>query len=147
MRSRWFLVPGMVAILSGAVSCGGDDERDDGPRTPYQQYAADYIDAFCTSLAPCCTFVPFSIGECKTWLGFVMMYEASAARADKYVFYQDRADQCLADIRAQGLCTGVEPASCAGVVEGKLAGGDSCKSSAECPGNERVAGECFENAS
>jgi hypothetical protein len=140
MRCWWnLLTVGFVTCVLGTASCGGDD---DARETPYEEFAGEYADVFCSELAPCCTLVPFSVEECKSFMGFFVVLEAAAARENKFVFHPDLAEQCLADVRAQGLCTGIEPESCRRVTEGKVAGGGACESSAECPSSERASSVC-----
>jgi len=133
------LTAGFVACVLGTASCGGDEEAT---RTPYEEFASEYVDVFCGALEPCCTLVPFSVENCRSLMGFFVVYEAAAARESKFVFHEDRARQCLADLRAQGLCTGIEPESCRDVTEGKIPGGGSCKSGVECPSSDRSASAC-----
>jgi len=140
MRSWWNLIGAAFVASAFALACGGDEEEPE--TTPYERFFGDYADALCESLAPCCTFTQFSVSECRSLLSFFATLEASAARKDRFVFHADRAKQCLADLRTQNLCTGDTPASCDTVTEGKLSGGDSCKSSAECPSSERAAAVC-----
>lgn len=139
MRSRWNLISAAIALSALVFACGGDEEPE---TTPYERFFDDYADALCESLAPCCTFTQFSVSECRSLLSFLGAFEASAARKDRFVFHADRAKQCLAEMRTQSLCTGATPASCDTVTEGKLSGGDACKSSAECPSSERAAAAC-----
>jgi len=139
MPGRWRVVfLGASVLALAAVACDSDEDE---PPTPYEAFLADYADAFCMALEPCCSLVPFSVSDCRSLLGFAFAAGGSA-REDKFVFHEDRGDQCLAELRAEGLCTGVAPASCERVTEGKLAGGEPCKGNAECEASERSQGLC-----
>lgn len=139
MPGRWcarFVRLGMIALA--AVACDSDEEK---PLTPYEAFLDEYADAFCVALEPCCALVPFSVGDCRTFLGFAFA-SGGSAREDKFVFHGDRADQCLAELRAQGVCSGATPASCERVTEGKVLGGFPCRGNAECMSSERSQGLC-----
>jgi hypothetical protein len=140
MRNRWnILGAALVVPALSVVSCGGDEEAE---LTPYERFFDEYVDALCGALEPCCTFTTYSVDECRSLMSFLATYEASAARENRFVFHADRAKQCLADLREQGICSGIAPASCDTVAEGKLAGGEACKSNVECPASERAAAVC-----
>jgi hypothetical protein len=141
MSGRW--LPGCVVlagVLLGAVSCGSESKEEE-PLTPYAKYMESYVSAFCEALAPCCAAIPFDAGTCAQYLGLFVVGEASMADEKLFTFHEDRAAQCLADIRSMGVCTGDDPPSCNLVTEGTLAPGAACNASAECmpaggqPGN------------
>ena len=141
MWFRW--ISGCLAVLVptfGVVACGSEEEPP--PPTPYVKFAEEYSRVFCDALAPCCALVDFSVEACRLLLDLGFVTEAKAAREDLFVFHQDRATQCIADIEAMGLCSGVEPASCHTVTEGRLPGGSVCESSAECLSSDRSRGSC-----
>jgi hypothetical protein len=142
MRCRW--ISGCLAVLVttfGVAAC--ESEEEPPPATPYMKFAEDYSRVFCDALAPCCALLDFDVESCRLWIGLGFVSEAQAARKDLFVFHQDRATQCIADIEAMGLCSGIEPASCRSVTEGTLPGGSECKSSAECVSSDRSPGSCF----
>jgi hypothetical protein len=131
----------VLVTTCGVVACESEEEQP--PPTPYMKYAEEYSKVFCDALAPCCALLDFSIESCRFWIGLGFVSEAAAARGDLFVFHQDRGTQCIADIEALGLCSGVEPESCRTVTEGMLPGGSVCKSSAECVSSDRSPGGCF----
>jgi hypothetical protein len=132
----------MILVTTlGVVACEGETTKETS--SPYSRFAAEYSRALCDALAPCCSLVEFSVESCRAWLGLGFVAEAKSARPENYVFHQDRADQCLADISARGLCSGGEPESCRTVTEGKLPGGSECRGSAECLSTDRTPGGCF----
>jgi hypothetical protein len=142
MWCRWISGCSTVLVLTfGVVAC--ESEEEPPPPTPYMNFAEEYSRVFCNALAPCCALSDFSVEACRVWLGLSFVSEAKAAREDLFVFHQDRATQCIADITAMGLCSGVEPASCRAVTEGRLPGGSVCESSAECVSSDRSPGSCF----
>jgi hypothetical protein len=139
MPGRWSVwCAGLAVTALAATPCESDEEK---PPTPYQAFNDEYADAFCAALEPCCALVPFSVGECRTWLGFAFAAQGNA-RADKFVFHQDRADQCLRELRSEGVCTGDVPLSCNQVTEGEVSGGFPCEGNAECVASERSPGIC-----
>ena len=143
MRSRWITLSlGLLVATLGAVACS---EEGDPPVTPYQEFVGEYSNAFCDALAPCCVSLEFSVEDCKSLFEFAAA-GAAAAREELFVFHQDRADLCLADLRAEGICSGIEPASCRSVTEGTLAGGEVCRDAAECVSSARSGGACLPDA-
>lgn len=116
------------AILLAATGCIVDEP----PSESLAAFASAFTATFCQSLETCCVDWNFSRSVCERsmqWLDIA----ASSARRGHFVYHEQAAARCLADLQRADLCQEHVPASCARVFESQLGPGEVCESALDCP--------------
>lgn len=121
---------GVSLAMAGFTGACGDSDTELGSEQraqAYEDYVSELTELLCESSASCCGIPNFPLRDCKLALPFL----AERPDPEKFVFHQDLADQCLAEVRVTTACAPT-PEVCYRVVEGLVPGGATCETSLEC---------------
>src|SRR5262245_10206002 len=116
------------AIFLATTGCVVDEPGGEA----LHAFAADVTAQFCQSLETCCVDWNFSRAVCEGYMQW-LDDAVSTARRGHFVYHEQAAERCLADLERADLCREHVPSSCARVFESRLGPGELCESTLECP--------------
>lgn len=149
-------VAALTLGLAAGLSCGGDDDGDDG--IALDDAEAAFYSAFCEVVMRCPEMMEFPINpfddkaECVTFITQMMTDEGegpgvmvAAAKAGQVRYDPAKAEECIGNFASMSCAAadgGLDTPACTATFTGLVANGESCTSDEVCAG-----GWCEEDAS
>lgn len=142
LAARWLAVGG-AACAFASVACDGDSKGREEPREPVPQsaFAREFSDAYCTSIAGCCTSGGYAVDTagCKAALSAQLDAAVRRYAGNPSVVFDDaEAARCIEAYReALVACGDPELAdsidtACNRVFRGTVTEGGECRESIDC---------------
>ena len=151
----FFLFTVTTAVTSGVSGCSSDDGGGS-----VASFSTEYSNLLCSGLSECCGALdkPVDAAQCKQLFQFQQAGLQKGIDDGKMTFDGDRADACLAAVRASDFdfCGQNDgPPACDQVVKGQVAAGEACDDDSECArpaggdasceiGGDSDAGKCVQ---